>query len=50
MNIGDVAKAVAGTVTNALMSAAKGWIGFGSKKSDTQPKVKIEPATKLPAR
>ena len=50
MNISDVAKAVAGNVTSALMNAARGWIGFKKPAAETHPKVKIEPAIKMPAR
>lgn len=49
-NIEEVAKVVAGTVKNAFMNVARGWIGFKKSEDTSKPKPKIEAPTKLPAR
>nr|XP_022332543.1 rab3 GTPase-activating protein non-catalytic subunit-like isoform X2 [Crassostrea virginica] len=49
--LSDVAYAVAHKLKSAIMSAASGWLGFGSKnKEEEKHRPKIEPATPLPMR
>ncbi|XP_055995292.1 rab3 GTPase-activating protein non-catalytic subunit-like isoform X2 [Ostrea edulis] len=49
--LSDVAYAVAHKLKSAIMSAASGWLGFGSKhKEEEKQKPKIETATPLPLR
>lgn len=49
--LSDVAYAVAHKLKSAIMSAASGWLGFGSKhKEEEKQRPKIEPATPIPMR
>ncbi|KAL4238914.1 Rab3 GTPase-activating protein non-catalytic subunit [Mactra antiquata] len=51
--LSEVAFAVASKLKSAFMSAASGWLGFGSKSktdSNVDKQQKIEPATPLPLR
>ncbi|XP_061163319.1 rab3 GTPase-activating protein non-catalytic subunit-like isoform X1 [Saccostrea echinata] len=49
--LSDVAYAVAHKLKSAIMSAASGWLGFGSKnKEEEKQRPKIEPSTPLPHR